>query len=150
MERTFAKYAARTGDNVYAATKAGYVQPGTMGAIQAHKPAVQAEIARQQLEILWGEGLPLAVSTHLALLRNESTPAGARVQAAKLMYDLTINKRDGAGSDKAPHEMTPEELAKAIADAKLRAAALEHVKADRANPIIEGEAIEKPRADLFG
>ena len=112
---------------------------GGVLAIQA--PHVQAEIARIQTERLFNEVLPLAVQTHIDLLTNPATPAGARVQAVKLAYDRTLGG-DATGSDKQPHEMTAEELARAIDDAKLRAAALESVKADRAKPVIEG--------DLFG
>ena len=112
---------------------------GGVHAIQA--PHVQAEIARIQTERLFNEVLPLAVQAHIDLLTNPATPAGARVQAVKLAYDRTLGG-DATGSDKQPHEMTADELARAIDDAKLRAAALESVKADRAKPVIEG--------DLFG
>lgn len=145
MERTFAKHAAATGDNHYAAHKAGYSFPNVMGPTKASNPAIQAEIARQQLEMLWTRGLGSAVKAHIEMIESASTPAGARVQAVKLMYEQTLNVRDAA-QGKAPHEMTAEELAKAISEAKLQAAALENIKAERASPIIEHEPA-KP--DLF-
>ena len=125
-----------------AAAGAGYADhtPGWR-ALQA--PHVQAEIARIQTERLFNEVLPLAVQVHIDLLTNPATPAGARVQAVKLAYDRTLGG-DAATSDKQPHEMTADELARAIDDAKLRAAALESVKADRARPVINDAA------DLFG
>ena len=123
-----------------ASKAAGYSNHvGGVHAIQT--PHVQAEIARIQTERLFNEVLPLAIQVHIDVLTNPATPAGARVQAVKLAYDRTLGG-DAASSEKQPHEMSAEELAKAIAEAKLRAAALENVKADRAKPVIEG--------DLFG
>jgi hypothetical protein len=123
-----------------ASTASGYVDhTGGVRAIQT--PHVQAEIARIQTERLFNEVLPLAIQVHIDVLTNPATPAGARVAAIKLAYDRTLGG-DATGNDKQPHEMTADELARAIDDARLRAAALESVKADRAKPVIEG--------DLFG
>lgn len=123
-----------------AARASGYANH-TPGSKALQTPHVQAEIARIQTERLFNEVLPLAVQVHIDLLTNPATPAGARVQAVKLAYDRTLGG-DATSATKEPHEMTADELARAIDDAKLRAAALESVKADRARPIIEG--------DLFG
>jgi len=113
-----------------------------VGGVHASQaPHVQAEIARIQTERLFNEVLPLAIQVHIDVLTNPATPAGARVAAVKLAYDRTLGG-DATGNDKQPHEMSAEELARAIDDARLRAAALESVKADRAKPVIEG--------DLFG
>ena len=111
------------------------------GVLAIQTPHVQAEIARIQTERLFNEVLPLAIQVHIDVLTNPATPAGARVAAVKLAYDRTLGG-DATGASKEPHEMTAEELARAIDDARLRAAALESVKADRAKPVIEG--------DLFG
>ena len=111
------------------------------GVLAVQTPHVQAEIARIQTERLFNEVLPLAIQVHIDVLTNPATPAGARVQAVKLAYDRT-RAGDATNATKEPHEMTADELARAIDDARLRAAALESVKADRAKPVIEG--------DLFG
>ena len=124
-----------TDDTAYAGMKAGY-NSHTAAWKATQRPAVQEEIRRIQVERLFQEVLPLAVKVHLAILADDKTPAGARVQAVKLAYDRTLGDPNNAESKQA-HEMSPDELAKAIADAKLRAAALEHVAADRAKPIIE-------------
>jgi phage terminase small subunit len=143
MEKKFAATYADTGNGVYSAAKAGYVQPETRGAEALQRPGMKEEIRRIQVERLFQEVLPLAVKVHLAILADDKTPAGARVQAVKLAYDRTLGDASTAESKQA-HEMSPDELAKAIADAKLRAAALEHVAADRAKPIIEHEPDVKP------
>ena len=137
-EKTFAAGYAATNDASYAGDKAGY---GSKQAVWSamQRPAVQHEIKRLQTEKLFAEGLPLAVNVHLAILADDRTPAGARVQAVKLMYDRTLGDAD-ATQGKQAHEMSPDELAKAISEAKLRAAALEHVAADRAKPILDHDA----------
>lgn len=87
---------------------------------------VQAEIARLQAKRLFDEALPLAVDCIVGLLRNPKAPAGAQVQAAKLVFDRTLGSTDAQGRE--PHEMTGEELARAIAE-------LESVAAGRARDI---------------
>lgn len=126
-ERVFAHQFAATGDKTYAATKAGYSQPAVGAHRALAKPEVNSEIARIQSERLFQEALPLAVSCLVGLLRNDKAPAGARVQAAKVVFDRTLGTQDGVGG-KEPHEMTGEELARAIAE-------LERVAADRAKPV---------------
>jgi hypothetical protein len=146
-EKLMAEGYAMTGNKAFAAMHAGVSHgAGTVDKALA-RPAVQAEIARIQQERLFSEVLPLAVQVHLDVLADPRTPAGARVQAVKLAYDRTLGT-DEAGKSKDPHEMTPDELAKALADAKLRAAALEHAKAERARPIVEHEPA--PADDVFG
>lgn len=131
-ERVFAEVYAVTGDREYAGAKAGYAVPAS-GASQAlQRPAVQAEIARIQQEKLFSTVLPLAVQVHTQILLDPKAPAGARVQAVKLAYDRTLGLSEAMGGKEA-HEMTAEEIAKAIEQ-------LQRVAADRAKPVIEGEA----------
>ena len=134
-ERLFAKAFAKTGDRQYAAKAAGYKHGHVAASKTLSRPGVQAEIARIQQELLFSDILPLAVSVHKQILADERTPAGARVQAVKLAYDRTLGSQDG-GNAKEPHEMTPDEIAEAIA--KLEAAA-----SAKAKPI------EQPKADVF-
>lgn len=134
-ERVFASAYANSGSIQTATKAAGYVNP-VSGYATLERPGVQAEIARIQTARLFNEILPLAIEAHIEVLTSPHTPPGARVQAVKLAYDRTLGA-DGASSDKQPHEMSSDELARAIADARLRAATLESVKADRAKPVIE-------------
>lgn len=149
-ERTFAAAFAATGSTVEAAKKAGYSPTSGAATKALARPDVQAEVARAQMERLFSEVLPLAVQVHIDLLSSPTTPAGAKVQAVKLAYDRTLGV-EGADKAKQPHEMTPEELAKALAEAKLTAAALESVQADRARPVLEHEPAESvDEAGVFG
>ena len=140
-ERTFTKEYAMTGNAIYSATKAGYSSPQPRSSELLQKPAIQAEIARQQQEILFRDALPAAVNCLISIVKDARAAAGARVQASKVILDRTLGQDDATGG-KEPHEMTAEELAKAIAEAKLRAAALESAKADRARPIIEADPVD--------
>lgn len=142
-ERAISQTYAMTGDKAYTAVKAGLsVRAGTVDkALQ--RPAVQAEIARVQQERLFNVILPLAIGVHEQILQDPKAPAGARIQAVKLAYDRTLG-RDDAFKGKDPHEMTPDELAKAIDELK-RAAA------DKAKPVLDLEANDdEPGEDVFG
>ena len=107
QERLAAQAYAETGDKGHAQRMAGYSHITTTHAVLS-RPQVQAEVVRIQQQILLTEGLPLAVRAHLDLL-SAKTPAGARVQAVKLMYDRVLGDKDGS-SDKDPAQMTRAEM----------------------------------------
>lgn len=137
QERNVAAAVAELGDVTAAARKLRIPVASARDAMT--KPAVQEESARQAQALLFSDILPLAAGAHKRLLSDPRTPAGALVQAIKLAYDRTLGADDPA-RHKEPHEMTPDELATAIA-------ALERAAADKARPI---EAIEHEPTDIFG
>lgn len=148
-ERKIAEAYATTGDKRYAGYAAGVsaISGTTNKALQ--RPAVQAEVARIQQERLFNEALPAAVQCLISIIGDSKAPAGARVQASKVVFDRTLGL-DEALKGKEPHEMTPEELAKAID-------ALERVAAERARQVspvvdVEPETIdeEEGEKDVFG
>jgi phage terminase small subunit len=142
QERVFAERFAVSGDKAYSARAAGYASPHAAAHKNLTKPAVQAEIARQQTERLFSEALPAAVQCLVSIINSDKAPAGARVQAAKVVLDRTLGSED-AGKQREPHEMSPDELAKEIDK-------LTRIAADRARPIVEQEPTEKPPTiDLF-
>lgn len=137
QETAFASVYAATGDAKYSAHAAGYAQPGRDAGRNLAKPGVMAEIARYQTERLFNEALPAAVGCLVEIITNSKAPAGARVQAAKVVMDRTLGDA-GAAAGKEPHEMTAEELARQIEE-------LERIAGARAKPI--GQA---PEGDVFG
>lgn len=142
-ERRIAEAYAMTGDKRYAGYAAGVspISGTTNKALQ--RPAVQAEVARIQQERLFSEALPAAVQCLISIAGDVKAPAGARVQASKVILDRTLGL-DEALKGKEPHEMTPEELAKAID-------ALERVAADRARQVTPSTTIdEAPAAPEMG
>lgn len=113
QERMFAQHMADTGDKRYAAEKAGYAVPVQTADKMVKKPHVMAEVARLQTQRLYNDALPAAVDCLISILTDTKAPAGARVQASKVVLDRTLGAQEGAQA-KEPHEMTGEELARAI------------------------------------
>lgn len=139
-ERAVSDAMAATGNVRYAAAETGMTVNSVRRAVA--RPEVQADIARRQTELLFTEALPAAVQCLVSIIRSDKAPAGARVQAAKVVLDRTLGSED-AGKQREPHEMSPDELAKEIDK-------LTRIAADRAKPIVEQEAVEKPSSiDLF-
>lgn len=134
QERAFIEDYSKHGNAQLAARNAGFAQPRSAGYKALQRPAINAEITRQQAARLNNELLPLAIQAIERLLVDKKTPAGAVVQAAKLVMDRTLGPQDGP-ENKAPHEMTGEELARQLDRLRSEAAA-------RAKPVIEGESVE--------
>lgn len=127
QERAFAAAYAETGNTQFSSMQAKYAHGSVSGSRTLARPAVQAEIARIQTERLFNEVLPAAINCLREIIINPKAPAGARVQAAKVVMDRTLGQ-DDAQQGKEPHEMTGEELARAIAE-------LEAVAAGRARVV---------------
>lgn len=140
QEKAFSAHYAATGDLKYSATKAGYGAPSQRGNELMKRPAVLAEITRQQTERLFSEALPAAVQCLISIATNSAAPAGARVQASKVILDRTLGSEDG-GKTKDPHEMTADEIAEAIAK-------LERVASERARPIVDRSTIDESPATI--
>jgi hypothetical protein len=134
QERTFVERVAATGDATYSARAAGYAQPQRDAWRAMQRPEVQAEIVRAEMARLTNEALPAAVGCLISIVSNGSAPAGARVQAAKVIIDRTLGDAN-AGNGKEPHEMTGEELARAIAE-------LERIAADRAKDVSPAPSVD--------
>jgi hypothetical protein len=113
------------------AAKTGYANSSGVSKALA-RPAVQAESIQRQMLRIETEVLPLAVQTHIDMLISDKTPAGAKAQLVKLAYDRALGSQE-ANAGKAPHEMTADEIAKALM-------ALQSEASNRAKPIIEGES----------
>lgn len=126
-EQTFVRAMALTGDKGMSALVAGYAAPETNGHHVANRPGVQAAIAAEQTRLLFETALPLAVQTLVSIMADSRAPAGARVQAVKVALDRTLGSQEGAQA-KQPHEMSPDELAQAIAN-------LEQMAMAKAKPV---------------
>lgn len=127
QEKAFVTAYAMTGDKAGAARAAGYSQPSRDAGRVLARPEIHAEIARIQTQRLFEEALPAAVNCLVSIITSDKAPAGARVQAAKVVMDRTIGAGDVANGKQA-HEMTGEELARAIAE-------LERIASDRAKVV---------------
>jgi phage terminase small subunit len=123
-----------TGDKRYAADQAGYSNAKVQGSQLINKPAIQAQVIQYQACRIVEAGLPAAIDCLIGLVTNDKAPAGARVQAAKIILDRSFGGDTGAAA-KELHEMTPDELQQAIDRLRKEAA-------DRAKPVIEAEPQE--------
>lgn len=143
QERVFAEKYAVTGDKTYSAAVAGYAHPRQRGVNVFAKPEIQAEIRKEQVMRLFKEALPAAVNCLVSIITDSKAPAGARVQASKVVFDRTLGTQEGQ-EGKEPHEMTSEEIAKAIAQ-------LEQVAFERAKPIENAQSAQAVRKsdDIF-
>lgn len=79
--------------------------------------------AQEARDVVLAE-LPEICRDMIALVRSPKTPPTARVQLISHLFRAAgLYAADESERHKEPHEMTPEELQKAIADAEARAAA---------------------------
>ena len=138
QERAFVKYMGETGLPKYSAEKAGYKAPDVSACQLMQREGIRKDVLAVQLERMNNTLLPLAVAAIERLLTDKKTPAGAVVQAAKLVMDRTLGSDDA--NTKAPHEMTGEELARQLDRLRQEAAA-------RSKPVIDGQVIEQKAQD---
>ena len=147
-ERKFAEVYAATGHGSFAATQAGYPSPGPRATELVKRPIVQAAIRAEQERRLTDEALPLAVDWLVKCVSDETYKPADRNTAARIIIQNTISRAD-AGRDKAPEDMTPDELAARITILRARQAQL----ADGAK-VIDGDAHDldqdPPESDVFG
>ena len=141
MQRTFIHHMADTGDATYAAAKAGYAHPAVRGAENKHDPTLASEVRRLARERLRTEGAEVGVRVLIEIAVDVKQPAGARVQAADKLVKHAGLSAEG-GEERELHEMTGEEIARAIA-------ALQHAASDRAKPILDAEP-NPPGGGVFG
>ena len=139
-EQRIAEVMAETGNRKFAA----FVTNTPYGSGQVdkivNKPAVQEEIRRQQVAKLFQEALPAAVTCLVSIMTDAKASAGARVQASKVVLDRTLGDKD-EGQRKEPHEMSAEEIAKAIDE-------LERVAFERAKSVDSAQEVRKSD-DIF-
>lgn len=140
QERRFIELFAATGDRQYAGAGAGYANPTQAASKVLARPSNVAAVQKIVLDRLFNELLPIAVDAHKRLLTSATTPAGAMVQAIKLLYDRTLGV-DEAGQTKDLGEASADELE------QLRVALVAKL-ADMAAPRLE--LVASPNSGVFG
>ena len=127
------------GSSAYAAEKARYAFPDQSGSRVLARPAVQESIKRQQAARLNNELLPLALNVLQDVLTSPKATERGKLAASAQVLKHTLGASIDAGEGKEPHEMTIDEIHQ-------RLEALRREAADRAKPVIEGEA----ESSVFG
>lgn len=145
QQKAFAEVYADTGSSLYSARMAGYSHPeGNCGKILA-KPVVQQTIRQIQERRILNDLMPKALDLLERAIGEETWKPEVRIKAAAEVRQWYGQVTGGAGQDKAPEDMSPDELAARIATLRARQAQL----ADGAK-VIEGIAENAAEPDVFG
>ena len=140
-EALFIGHLASTGDPTFAAMKAGYSNAPIQGWQKAHNPAIIEATRKAQLARLTNELLPASLDLLAKVIADTTESTRNRLTAAQVVLKYSLGSKED-GDIKEPHEMTPAEL-------QARIDTLRRAMADRARPVIEGQAIE-PEPGVFG
>lgn len=124
-QRAFAEAFARLGNREAAEQEAG-LTPG-YGYKLLLRPDVQSEIIAREHARLISEGLPAGLDALIEIARSTKAPAASRVAAGKALLDRALPIM-GEARQKDLHELSPDEISKAIAN-------LEGMAASMATPV---------------
>lgn len=142
QEAAFIGFAALSGDPVYAAQRAGYAHPSARAFDKMGSPVIAEAVRKAQIARLNNDLLPKSLDLLERVILDDTEATRNRITAAQTVLKYSLGGKDGA-DDKDPHEMTPAEL-------QARIDTLRRAAADKARPVIEGQAIEGPDPDVFG
>lgn len=100
-----------------AARRAGYVNPSQRAWELVRDPHVMEAIREEQLRVIDGDLANVALKTLRDVMTDESSPASARVSAAKVALDIGGYRQRETSTDRKPlDEMTTAELEGFIRD----------------------------------
>lgn len=120
QEKVFVKHAAATGNVSYAGYKAGYADPDRKACRVMARPEVANAVRAEQTKIIENKLLPMAVQAHERILQDALADkplhsAKVHLEAVKIAYSYTIG-RNADAAEKAPEDMTAEEIAARLAE----------------------------------
>lgn len=143
--KQFAEVYATTGSSLHAARMAGYSHPeGNCGKILA-KPIVQQTVRQIQERRILNDLMPAALNLLERAIADETWKPEVRLKAAAEVRQWYGQVTGNSGQDKAPEDMSPDELAARIATLRARQAQLaDGAKVIDATPIAPGDS------DVFG
>lgn len=137
MQRAFAKHMARTGDAVYAATKAGYAHPAVRAGELEKNDAVMTMTREEVRKFLREDAGGIVVQGLVEIGTDPKQPAGARVQALDKLGRFAGLGEDDQVNLKDLGEWSGDELHRALDRLNRQTAAIERTLADAAKPVIE-------------
>jgi len=145
MEREFIKHMARTNDATYAATKAGYKHPVSLGSRMAAHPLIREATFATVQRFLKDQGAAIGVYTLAELAVDTAIPAGIRRAAASDLAKLSGVGVEEAAAGKELHEMSLDELRANASKLERQREAMLRAISDQAQPVID-----QPKEDVFG
>lgn len=141
-EALFVGHMAASGNAQYAAKMAGYSQPAVEGWKKSQDPVIAEATRKAQVVRLNNDLLPKSLDLLEKVILDDKEATRNRITAAQTVLKYSLGQSEGADS-KEPHEMTPQEL-------QARIDSLRRAMADKARPVIEGQAVEQgPDASVF-
>lgn len=140
QEAQFVGYMAQTGDTRYSAARAGYSNAAVQGWQKAQNPAIAEATRKAQVARLNNDLLPKSLDLLETVITDAKESTRNRITAAQTVLKYSLGQSEG-GESKDPSEMTPAEI-------QARIDTLRRAMADRAKPVIEGQA-EPPKGDVF-
>lgn len=152
MQRTFIQVMAATGNQTYAAHKAGYASPESDGSRLMAKPAIKESVLEAQLQRIRNVGVVVATDALIEIAGDARLPPGARTQAATKLWDISLKDRENAGVTKDLHEMSAGELAAERRRLEMLAAIAAREMAEREGQLIDAqtETIDEEDPGVFG
>lgn len=152
MQRTFIKVMAETGNQTYAAHKAGYSSPESDGSRLMAKPAIKESVLDAQLQRIRTVGVVVATDALISIASDASLPPGARTQAATKLWDISLKDREQGGPAKELHEMSAAELAAERRRLEMLAAIAAREMDEREGNLIDAqvETIDEEEQGVFG
>ena len=138
QEKAFVAYMAETGDQTYAARRAGYSSPQQRGSANMAKPAVLAAVREAQQALLYGQMRDTALRVVQQIMSDETASNRDRISAAKIVLDKTDAAPDSAG-ERDISSLSAAELARLTEEARARLEALRII-----SPVIDAEAATLP------
>lgn len=151
MQAKFARHFARTGDATYAATKAGYASPDTVGSKMVQNELVQRLTRAEQQRFAREEAGSIAIGVFVEVALGKLFPANARVAAAKELRQMSGIGAVEGDDGRELHEMTGDELRREIARMQAHQDAMQRALADQSRPVIEhvDEQEDNPKSSVF-
>lgn len=110
QEAQWIEHMARTGDPVYAASKAGYAAPHVSASQLQRRPEVMADVRSRMVRAATASGVAI-IERLVTIALAETSKAADAIAAAKVLLPMAMGQ---AADGKQPHEMTGEELQRAI------------------------------------
>lgn len=145
QEKAFAEAYAVSGDVPLSSLKANISRPDTNGYRVLARPIVQQTIRQIQERRILNDLMPAALNLLERAIGDETWKPEVRLKAAAEVRQWYGQVTGGGAGDKAPEDMSPDELAARIATLRARQAQL----AEGAK-VIDAEPVEEPpNGDVF-
>ena len=145
-QKRYVQAAALVDNPVSAAKMAGYDAPDQAAWRFMRDPRFIEATREAGAALLREKGGAIGIGTLISIAMDEKQAAGARVAASTQLVKLAGMAVGEGQGERELHEMTGAELAEHRAKLEAQVNAMTDALANRAKPVLEGEAIKTPDA----